>query len=113
MRAAASSMASGSPSRRTQISATAGALSVVMAKAGLTATALWMNSSMAAYREKEDLITIGAYQRGADPKIDYAIEKLPAIDGFLRQHVDEPTTADDAEAALGELVADRLPAALA
>ena len=36
MRAAASSMASGRPSRRWQISATAGAFSVVMAKSGRT-----------------------------------------------------------------------------
>jgi flagellum-specific ATP synthase len=67
-----------------------------------------LRETMAAYRDKEDLITIGAYQRGADARIDYAIDKLPAIDAFLRQRVDEPTTAEEAEAAMAELVGDRL-----
>ena len=40
---------------------------------------------MAAYREKEDLIAIGAYQPGADPLTDAAIAAREPIDGFLRQ----------------------------
>ena len=50
MRAAASSRASGSPSRRAQIAAIAAALSVVGSKAGLTARALDTNSSTAGER---------------------------------------------------------------
>ena len=46
---------------------------------------------LAAYREKEDLIAIGAYQPGSDPLVDAAIDQRPAINGFLRQRVDEPT----------------------
>ena len=49
MRAAASSIASGSPSRRTQISATAGAFSLVTSKPGFTARARSMNSATASY----------------------------------------------------------------
>jgi flagellum-specific ATP synthase len=71
------------------------------------AQAAALRETMAIYREKEDLITIGAYQRGADPRIDYAIETQPAIDTFLRQRVDEQTSADGAEALLAELVAGR------
>jgi flagellum-specific ATP synthase len=44
---------------------------------------------LAAYTEAEDLISIGAYAKGSMPKVDKAIEKLPAIDAFLRQHMDE------------------------
>ena len=39
---------------------------------------------MAAYRDKADLIAIGAYQRGADPLTDAAIDARDPIDGFLR-----------------------------
>ena len=40
---------------------------------------------LAAYREKEDLISIGAYQPGSDPAVDAAIALRPQIDAFLRQ----------------------------
>ena len=58
---------------------------------------------MAAYRAKSDLIAIGAYQRGTDPLTDAAIDARDPIDGFLRQHVDEVTTAEEADAALTQL----------
>ncbi len=40
---------------------------------------------MAAYKEKEDLIAIGAYQTGTDPTVDAAIALRPQIDRFLKQ----------------------------
>jgi flagellum-specific ATP synthase len=60
---------------------------------------------MAAYKAKEDLIAIGAYQQGADPLTDEAIAKRLPIEGFLKQAPDEYSTAEDADAgvlALGE-----------
>jgi flagellum-specific ATP synthase len=74
----------------------------------LRAAAAAMRETIAAYREKEDLITIGAYAAGADPRIDYGIAKMPAIDAFLRQHVDETVPADDADRRLCDLMADRV-----
>jgi flagellum-specific ATP synthase len=56
-----------------------------------------VRSLMAAYHDKRDLIAIGAYERGADPLTDRAIELRAPIDAFLRQSVDEPSTAADAE----------------
>jgi flagellum-specific ATP synthase len=56
-----------------------------------------MRSALAAYREKEDLISIGAYQRGTDPLVDVAIDNRPAINSFLRQPVEDLTTADEAD----------------
>ncbi len=50
-RAAASSMASGRPSRRAQISTTAAALSSPKTKPGFTARARWINSATAGYSE--------------------------------------------------------------
>jgi flagellum-specific ATP synthase len=44
---------------------------------------------LAAYREAEDLINIGAYQAGSNPLVDEAIKKLPAMRQFLIQGVDE------------------------
>jgi flagellum-specific ATP synthase len=58
---------------------------------------------MAAYKEKEDLIAIGAYQHGADPVTDLAIAKRDPINGFLRQRVDEPSTSEEADALLMQL----------
>ena len=52
---------------------------------------------MAAYRDKEDLIAIGAYQPGTDPLTDAAIAARAPIEGFLRQRVDEPSTAEEAD----------------
>jgi flagellum-specific ATP synthase len=55
---------------------------------------------MAAYRDKEDLISIGAYQRGTDPLADVGIALRPQINGFLRQRVDDQSTTEDADAQL-------------
>jgi len=58
---------------------------------------------MAAYRDKSDLISIGAYARGSDPLIDAAIDARGPIDSFLRQGVTELSTADEADSALTNL----------
>jgi len=59
-----------------------------------------LRSALAAYKEKEDLISIGAYQRGTDPLLDSAIVLRPRIDAFLRQQVHQPSTLQDADAEL-------------
>jgi flagellum-specific ATP synthase len=58
---------------------------------------------MAAYKEKSDLIAIGAYQRGSDPATDAAIDARNPIDGFLRQAQHDRSTAAEADAALTDL----------
>jgi flagellum-specific ATP synthase len=40
---------------------------------------------MASYARSEDLIRIGAYQKGADPTLDRAVEYLPQLNAFLHQ----------------------------
>jgi len=55
-----------------------------------------MREVLARYREAEDLINIGAYQRGSNPKIDEAIEKIDTVNSFLRQATDEKSDFDDA-----------------
>jgi ATP synthase in type III secretion protein N len=46
---------------------------------------------LATYEQKRDLISIGVYKSGADPRIDRAIAKIDAIYGFLRQGLREST----------------------
>jgi flagellum-specific ATP synthase len=59
-----------------------------------------VRAALAAYRDKEDLISIGAYQRGTDPLVDVAIDQRSTINAFLRQRVDDPTGAGDADGRL-------------
>jgi flagellum-specific ATP synthase len=40
---------------------------------------------LAAYARSEDLIRIGAYQKGSDPILDRAVEVLPQLNKFLQQ----------------------------
>ncbi|TAL35444.1 MAG: flagellar protein export ATPase FliI [Spirochaetes bacterium] len=44
---------------------------------------------LAAYRDAEDLINLGAYARGSNPSIDRAIDKKEEMDAFLKQGVYE------------------------
>ncbi len=54
---------------------------------------------LAAYRNSEDLISVGAYQRGVNPQVDRAIAMNDRINQFLRQRIDEASyfekTVDD------------------
>jgi flagellum-specific ATP synthase len=57
---------------------------------------------LAAYTHSEDLIRIGAYQKGADPVLDKAVETLPALNSFLQQRPDEfPQFGDSLQRLLG------------
>ena len=68
---------------------------------------------LAAWHDKRDLIAIGAYERGSDPLVDRALELKPAIDAFLRQAVDAPSTPEEADDALLSLLAGDVAAGLA
>jgi flagellum-specific ATP synthase len=59
---------------------------------------------MATYREAEDLINIGAYVAGSNPRVDLAIARFEAIRAFLRQGIYEVSTLDDAQRAVLALV---------
>ncbi|MDN5351445.1 MAG: flagellum-specific synthase [Clostridiales bacterium] len=53
--------------------------------------ALQFKEVVAIYRNSEDLINIGAYAKGSNPKIDQAISKIDAMNQFTKQGVDEST----------------------
>jgi flagellum-specific ATP synthase len=50
---------------------------------------------LATYAENEDLITIGAYRRGANRTLDAAVEMRDEINRLLRQAVDERVELDE------------------
>lgn len=59
-----------------------------------------LRSHLATYREAEDLINIGAYVAGSNPEIDGAVRRMPGINAFLRQGLQEPAPFDQIEAAM-------------
>ena len=64
-----------------------------------------LKETLAAYRKAEDLINIGAYVTGSNPKIDYAIEMIEKINNYLRQDIDETTDFDESISRLAQLFA--------
>ncbi|MCI8758381.1 MAG: flagellum-specific ATP synthase FliI, partial [Oscillospiraceae bacterium] len=44
---------------------------------------------MGVYEKNADLVSIGAYKAGTNPKLDHALKKIDAINQFLMQGVDE------------------------
>lgn len=49
---------------------------------------------MGSYREASDLLKIGAYVRGSDPRVDAAVTAMPAIEALVRQDLEESSTFD-------------------
>lgn len=50
-----------------------------------------LREALAVYEDARDLVNIGAYVAGSNPRIDAALALLPHIRAFLRQEVDAPT----------------------
>lgn len=57
-------------------------------------------ATQSSYASSKDMIDIGAYRKGSNPKLDEAIELMPALEKFLQQ---TPTAAVPREQAMGEL----------
>ncbi len=67
------------------------------------AWARFMRENLAIYKEAEDLINIGAYKAGSNPKIDLAIRMHPLLEEFLRQDVGEITDFETTKAIMGQI----------
>ena len=65
-----------------------------------------LRNVLATYQEAEDLINIGAYKRGSNPGIDYAISKIEAVNGFLVQDTMEKFGFEEEEQMLESLFAE-------
>ncbi len=62
-----------------------------------------LKNVLATYSESEDLINIGAYKKGSNAEIDYAISKINAVNEFLMQDVNEKFEFDTSVKMMKEL----------
>jgi len=58
---------------------------------------------MATLRDSDDLVSVGAYVKGSNARIDEALEKRDSIDAFLRQPMEDTTSFESAVEALAAL----------
>ena len=56
------------------------------------------------YRLNEDLINIGAYSKGSNDKIDFAIDHISKIENFIKQMPDEKYSFNESLKEMGELL---------
>ena len=63
-----------------------------------------MKDFLATYNEAKDLINIGAYTKGSNPKWDIAINKIDRINAYLQQGIMETVTMGECLNALKEIV---------
>ncbi|OIQ02533.1 MAG: flagellum-specific ATP synthase FliI [Syntrophobacteraceae bacterium CG2_30_61_12] len=59
------------------------------------------------YKRHEDMIQIGAYVRGSNPEIDYAIDMVGKLNGYLTQAVQENASVAACREALEKLLDSR------
>jgi len=62
-----------------------------------------VREALATYAEAEDLINIGAYKSGSNPKIDWSIKNLEPIRNFLMQQVNERSLFEETKKRLLQL----------
>lgn len=63
-----------------------------------------MRDLLQTYKEAEDLINIGAYVNGANPKIDQAISSIQSIRNFLKQKSSEYIPFEEIEQILSKII---------
>ena len=71
------------------VSASISRLMVEIVDKGHKQLASQLRDILTVYEKNADLIAIGAYKAGTNPKLDYAISKIDAINQFLMQGIDE------------------------
>jgi flagellum-specific ATP synthase len=59
---------------------------------------------LADYVEVEDLVTIGAYKPGQNPKADYAVQKIQGVRGFLMQAPNDKYSMEQSEQLLQQVL---------
>lgn len=61
---------------------------------------------LSTYHKAEDMINIGAYAKGSNPKIDLALEKIDPVNAYLVQRSDECVSIENAFALLEDMTKD-------
>ena len=62
---------------------------------------------LADYAKIEDLVNLGAYEKGNNKRTDYALDMIDDINRFLQQDVNTPSTMEEAYNNLSKLLASR------
>ncbi len=65
-----------------------------------------MRQLLSIYRENKDLIDVGMYQAGSNPKLDIAIELMPQINGFLQQRTSDLVSMDTTIQTIKDMMRD-------
>lgn len=65
-----------------------------------------LREALAVYEDAKDLINIGAYAQGSNPRIDWALSVLDDIRRFLRQRADTPSSFEESVARLQQIFAE-------
>ncbi len=65
-----------------------------------------LRTLLSLYRENKDLIDVGMYQPGSNPKLDTAIEMMPQINAFLQQRVSDSVTMESTIQTLVDMMAN-------
>ena len=65
-----------------------------------------MRTIMSMYRDNKDLIDVGMYQPGTNPKLDIAIEMMPKINAFLQQKISDSVTMETTIQTLVDMMKD-------
>ena len=58
------------------------------------------------YQQNRDLVAIGAYQKGSDPRVDAAIGLWPQMQRFLQQDLQERVDYQSSVAALQSMMGE-------
>jgi flagellum-specific ATP synthase len=62
---------------------------------------------LSTYNQNADLVSIGAYKSGTNPKLDFALTKIDRINEFLKQGVNEAFTYEQCLEQMEKILAGR------
>jgi FliI/YscN family ATPase len=66
-----------------------------------------LREALATYEKQKDLVLIGAYEKGSDPRVDYALRMIDRINGYLRQETTARAPFSEAISVLKQMFAER------
>lgn len=65
-----------------------------------------MREMLAVYQDAKDLVDVGAYERGSNPKIDVSLDNIENINNFLKQSVSDSVTMDTTLQSMKDMMRD-------
>ncbi len=86
------------------ISASISRLMSTVAEAEHQTLASRLRDILAIYEKNLDLISIGAYKSGTNPRLDYAVSKIEGVNQFLRQGINESFTMEETIQTLADIL---------